>query len=117
MLYSAETDSFGVIDFDDAIRCWYALDVTRAIDCLEDVTDYIDEAEAEALFISGYREEFPADDELVSEIPLMRRLVRLQEYATILHALSEPVEIEPDWMTEIIAKLRTKLERIESALK
>ena len=34
-------------------------------------------------------------------MPLMRRLVRFQEYGTILHVLLEPVIKEPDWMIGI----------------
>ena len=33
-------------------------------------------------------------------MPLLRKIVSLQEYATILHVLSEPAEEEPEWMTE-----------------
>lgn len=112
VLYCAETDSYGVIDFDDAIRCWYALDVARAVDCLDDVAENADPAD----FLTGYREEtaFPASQEAM--IPLMRRLVRLQEYGTILHVLSDPVEEKPDWMQAIITKLRNRLKAIESVL-
>ena len=49
-------------------------------------------------------------------MPLMRRLVALQEYATILHVLAEPVADEPDWMTAIKAKLTNRLARVEAFL-
>ena len=46
----------------------------------------------------------------------MRRLVRLQEYAEILHVLSGPPETGPDWMTELIGNLRNRLAEIEAGL-
>lgn len=38
VMFCEETGAFGVIDFDDAIQCWYALDIVRALDALEDVS-------------------------------------------------------------------------------
>ena len=116
VLFCEETGAYGVIDFDDAIRCWYALDVARAIDCLDDVAGEENLEQAEEAFLSGYREENPSGGELTETMPLMRRLVRLQEYSTILHVLSEPVEDEPEWMTEITARLRGRLRSVESSL-
>ena len=116
VLYCDETDTYGVIDFDDAIRCWYTLDLTRAIDCLDDVAEDVPGDAAQAAFLSGYREVCPFTQEQEATMPLMRRLVRLQEYATILHVLSEPPDFEPEWMTEIIANLRHRLRMIENSI-
>ena len=116
VLYSSKTDSFGVIDFDDAVRCWYALDVARALDCLSDVDDSADPSEAEAAFMKGYREACAFSEEQLSSVPLMRRLVRLQEYGSILYTLSEPVNDAPEWMTEIVEKLENRLQSIENSL-
>lgn len=117
VLWDDRTDSYGVIDFDDAIRCWYALDVARAVDCLDDVDPDLDPAEAKALLLAGYREETPFTDGQEATLPLMRRLVSLQEYGTILHALSDCGGSEPDWMTTIIGKLTGKLRSIEERLR
>ena len=115
-LYCDETDTYGVIDFDDAILCWYALDVVRAIDCLSDVAEDIDAESAKAAFLSGYREETAFTDEQMNSLPLMRRLVRVQAYGTLLHVLSEPADTEPDWMTEIIQNLEKTPSDIENTL-
>lgn len=117
VLYDEDTKEFGVIDFDDAIRCWYALDVVRALDALDDVVDEDDLDEAEDKFIAGYRSECPLTEEQTASFPLMRRLVRLQEYSTLLHVMSEPVNDKPDWMIEVIEKLQYKLHRIEATIK
>lgn len=117
VLFNEKTGAFGVIDFDDAIRCWYALDLARAIDCLDDAAGDEDLSRAEEDFLAGYLGETELPAETVVAIPLMRRLVRLQEYATILHVLSGPADCEPDWMTEIILKLRGRLRAIENELR
>lgn len=49
-------------------------------------------------------------------LPLMRRLVSLQEYATILNTLSAPVSEPPDRMTEITEKLTSRLREIEKSV-
>ena len=113
VMYDEETDTFGILDFDDAVRGWYALDVARALDCLDDVAEGEDPQEAKAAFLDGYREVTPFTAEQEATLPLMRRLVRLQEYGTILHVLSEPVEDEPDWMTDIREELGDRLRCIE----
>lgn len=104
VLYDEESDSFGVIDPDDAIRCWYALDVVRAIDAMDDVVeDHVDEAVS--AFLDGYRSKRTLTEAQAETMPLMRKLVMLQEYATILHVLHEELPDEPDWMREVRNKL------------
>lgn len=107
VLYDEESDSFGVIDPDDAIRCWYALDVVRAIDAMDDVVeDHVDEAVS--AFLDGYRSKRALTEAQMDTMPLMRKLVMLQEYATILHVLHEELPHEPDWMQEVRNKLGSR---------
>jgi len=115
VLYDDETDTWGVIDFDDAVRCWYALDVTRAIDAIGDVVEG-DTTGAAAAFLAGYRSVrlFTAEQE--ATIPLMRGVVRLQAYGTILHVLADPPAEEPDWLTEVKQKLTGTLCKIEDEI-
>ncbi len=115
VLYDEESGQFGVIDPDDSIRCFYALDVVRAIDAMDDVVEEDLKDQAVNAFIEGYRSRRTFSAEQLASLPLMRELVSLQEYATILHVLSEPVKEEPEWMTQIREKLNRKLERIENA--
>ena len=109
VLYNEESGQFGVIDPDDSIRCWYALDVVRAIDAMGDVVEENLKEQAVSAFIEGYRSKRTFTEGQLASMPLMRRLVSLQEYDTILHVLSEPVEDEPEWMTEIKEKLNRKI--------
>ena len=39
VFYDEKEESFSVIDFDDAMCCWYALDVVRALDALDEVIE------------------------------------------------------------------------------
>ena len=109
VLYNEESGQFGVIDPDDSIRCWYALDVVRAIDAMGDVVEENLKEQAVSAFIEGYRSKRTFTEGQLASMPLMRRLVFLQEYDTILHVLSESVEDEPEWMTEIKEKLNRRI--------
>lgn len=115
VLYDDETGSFGVIDPDDAIRCWYALDVARAIDAMDDVVEE-DEVDAAAeAFLEGYRSKRAFTRAQAETMPLMRKLVMLQEYATILHVTDEKLENEPGWMQDVRRKLDSRLADIRAS--
>ena len=109
VFYDAETDSFSVIDFDDAICCWYALDIVRALDGLDEVIEGCAVDEATSCFIEGYKSATDLTEEQQQTFMLMRRLVRLQEYATLLHVMSEPIIEMPEWMSGLTDKLKCKL--------
>ena len=55
VFYDADEDVFCVIDFDDAIRCWYSLDIVRALDALDEVVEENLLKEAEQCFLEGYK--------------------------------------------------------------
>ena len=116
VFYNPEDKIFSVIDFDDAICCWYALDIVRALDSLDDVVPEQCDYDAEAAFIEGYESVLKLTMEQKQSFSIMRRLVRLQECATILHVLSEPVTEKPDWMEGLINKLNYKLKCLENAI-
>lgn len=116
VFYDKETDTFSVIDFDDAIHCWYALDIARAIDALDDVIEAEEYAEARVRFLEGYRSVTLFTKEQEESLPLMRRLVGLQEYATILYVTSEPIAESPEWLSEVRATLNGRLRWLEEAL-
>lgn len=114
VLWDPDSAQFGVIDLDDAIRCWYALDVARAIDAMDDVVDEEMKEQAVAAFLEGYRGKRAFPEEQLALLPLMRRLVALQEYTTILHVLSETAEEEPEWLTQIRQKLNGRAAQIRA---
>lgn len=116
VFYDVAENKFSVIDFDDAICCWYALDIVRALDALDDIIEDDNIDDAECSFLEGYQSVTDLTDEQKQSFSLMRRLVRLQEYSTILHVLSEPVDEMPNWMNEIIKKLRYKVQCLEKTM-
>ena len=116
VFYDEAEAAFSVIDFDDAIRCWYALDIVRALDALDDVVEECDVVQAKRVFLEGYQSETSLTEEQIQSFPLMRRFVRLQEYTTLKHVLSEPVEEAPNWMAELVKKLQYKLVCLEKAM-
>ena len=109
VFYDVETDSFSVIDFDDAICCWYALDIVRAIDGLNEVVEGGEPDVATSCFIEGYKSATDLTEEQQQTFMLMRRLVRLQEYSTLLHVMSESILEMPEWMIGLTDKLKCKL--------
>lgn len=113
VFYSEQDESFHVIDFDDAICCWYALDVVRALDALEEISGNLSMEEKKQCFLSGYQSVTALTQEQLQSIPFMRRLVHLQEYATLLHVLGEEIQDMPDWMKMLCEKLNNKLIWIE----
>ena len=116
VFYDAVENGFSVIDFDDVICCWYALDIVRALDGLDDIIEDNNMDEAVRSFLEGYQSVTDLTDAQKESFSLMRRLVHLQEYATILHVLSEPVAEKPDWMNGLIDKLNYKVQCLERSM-
>jgi len=116
VFYDEVENTFSVIDFDDAINCWYALDIVRSLDALDDVVEESLLKEAEACFLEGYREATKLSEAQMSSFSIMRRLVRLQEYATILYVMSEVPKQMPDWMQGLTERLIWKLGCLEEAM-
>ncbi len=117
VFYDSETGVYSAIDFDDAMRCWFALDIQRALDAMDEMTDEPDSGAASAEFLAGYREACALTDFDESTIPLMRRLVLIKKYTTLLHVMSEATQDEPDWLVELKEKLNGRLRWVESTVK
>ena len=118
----AQSGQFSVIDFDDMIRCWYGLDVVRALDGLSDVGGDTDtpcerlDCDPAALLLRGYRSVRPFSQTEEALLPLMRRLVQLAEYANLLYVLDADVPNPPEWMVRLRSGLEGKLRWLESQL-
>lgn len=117
VFYDEKTGVYSAIDFDDAIRCWYTLDIVRALDALDDVVDEALLEQAEDELLSGYREACSLSEANAQTLPLMRRFVLLKKYSTLLHVLSEPTKEEPDWLIEVKDKLNRRIAWVESVVR
>lgn len=117
VFYSPGERACAVIDFDDCVYHWYALDVEQVFDSLDEFFE--DEAALSAAkerFLCGYRSERAFTDEMLASLPLMRRAVNLYGYARLKHCMSEPTGQRPDWLCALEAKLGAKAERIERSV-
>lgn len=93
-----------VIDFDDCMVNFFALDVVIALDELA--------PEAHAGFLQGYRSAYPEARVRAEDFPLMRRFRDVYQYARIKYALSERPVPEPDWMPGLAARLEEMMNTI-----
>lgn len=116
VFYDRDGDICRVIDFDDGMYHWFAMDVEQALMSLEDGQDELGLAgkrlrEAEAAFLSGYREQHPYTREMEASRPIMRRFGTLHSYAKLIRSVAEKQEDEPEWMLQLRAKLDAAIKR------
>lgn len=103
-----------VIDFDDGMVHFFALDIEQAFGELRDALSETDAKRAEEIFLRGYREEFDFLPEALETLPLMRRFVDLYRYARIIRSVAETFDNEPEWMTglrEILGSMISDFEK------
>ncbi len=103
-----------VIDFDDGMVHFFALDIEQAFGELRDALSPTAAQRAEETFLQGYREEYDLPPEALETRPLMRRFVDLYRYARIIRSVAETFDHEPDWMTglrEILGSMTSEYER------
>lgn len=99
------TESYYVIDFDDAMYHWFAMDIDQALDSLKDDVEQEDCGHAEECFVSGYRSEMGLSAEILSLLPVFRRFAKLYSYTRIRRSMSETWNNEPDWMLKLRSRL------------
>ncbi|MDP4096390.1 phosphotransferase [Paenibacillus sp. P96] len=115
VFYDDQSGSCNVIDFDDAMYHWYAMDIEQALDSLEDcIPTEIFELRKKC-FLDGYLTEHEVSTEYESILPACRRFANLYGYARILRSTADQWENEPDWLTNLRGALTASLER-KSAL-
>ena len=97
-----------VIDFDDSMLHFFAIDLVQALDELP--------PEHHAAFLRGYRTACPESGALEADFPLMRRFRNLYSLARLRHALSEIPSPQPDWMPPLITRLTEKARFLENEI-
>jgi len=102
VFYSEDSGEFHVIDFDDAVYHWFAMDVTTALASF----DGDDPSLAKGQFIEGYRTEHTLDEEWLALMPGFRRYQLLYGYVRVIRATRDKdFGEEPDWMSGLRQKL------------
>ena len=110
VFYDEDKNACAVIDFDDGMYHWFALDIEQVFESLEDVLFGEPLRAAKEEFIRGYREEHCFTKEMEASLPLMRRFINLYSSARLVRCTAEQYAQEPEWMVN----LRRKLEKVIS---
>lgn len=108
VFYDEKENTCHVIDFDDGIYHFYALDLEQALDSISEEAPEDKTLSAKNAFLKGYKSEYLFDGFTSSLLPLMRCFCDLYSYTRLLYCLSEDVPNPPDWMTELKEKLTNK---------
>ena len=116
VFWDAQNQQCSVIDFDDGMYHWFALDVEQVFDCLTEFFEGDALQKAKEQFLKGYRTQHAFTEEMEMSMPLMRRFINLYSYARLRHCLSEPVSEKPEWMMRLETRLRSKLHYLESTM-
>lgn len=105
VFYDKEKKTCSVIDFDDSMYHWFALDIEQAFDSLKDKCSGESLQSARSEFIRGYKEEHQYTQEMDEARPLMRRFINLYGYARLIRCVAEKFADEPAWLVELRGKL------------
>lgn len=109
VFYDEETKSCNVIDFDDAMYHWYAMDIVQALDSLqENIPSELFHQKKECL-MDGYLTEYDVSNDLDGLLLACKRFAKVYKYARILRSIEEKWANEPDWLTTLRAKLESTL--------
>lgn len=104
VFYDEKTGAFHVIDFDDSMYHFFAMDIQQALDSLREEMDTQAYPECEVAFLRGYSTEHALDAPWLS-MPVFGRFARLNGYARCLRSLYESFDEEPEWMLGLRARL------------
>lgn len=97
--------SFNIIDFDDAIYHWYALDIVTALG------DFIDDDNPHSKllvqsFLNGYRSITVLESEAMAQFPQFQRYANLYKFSKLLRSLDyDEINETPTWFEDLKVKL------------
>ena len=111
IFFDEQSGTCSVIDFDDAMVHWYAMDLTQALRSLRSEVSEEVYPRKEAQFLEGYRSQFEIEEETWRAAPLFTRFAKLYQYARVAWAMREQWDNEPEWMQNLRAKLNGLLAR------
>lgn len=114
VFYDDKTKSCAVIDFEDSMYHWYALDVEQVFDSLSEELSGTALQNAKEEFLKGYKTEYYYSEELETSRPLMRRFMNLYTYARLMRCIAEKFSNEPDWLLELRKKLDNIIQKLET---
>ena len=116
VFWEPEAKLCSVIDFDDGMYHWYALDLEQVFDCLAEELEAGALQTAKECFLRGYRELRAFSEEAKLSLPLMHRFINLYGYARLRRSVAEQFENEPDWLVQLRKKLNASIAGKESTM-
>ncbi|TXK70170.1 phosphotransferase enzyme family protein [Paenibacillus sp. N3.4] len=105
VFYDDNSKSCNVIDFDDAMYHWYAMDIEQALDSLQDCISSEIFNHKKQCFLDGYLTEYEFTNDLEVILPAFRRFANLYGYVRTLKSIEEKWDNEPEWLTNLRKKL------------
>lgn len=105
VFYDEASGTCNVIDFDDAMYHWYAMDIEQTLDSIKEEVDAKKYEHIKECFLNGYRNEYEITDEMLSIQPIFRRFANLYSYTRVLRACEEVWNNEPEWLIDLRIKL------------
>lgn len=116
VFFNERTQQISVIDFDDSIYHFFALDIEQALDSLSELIPEETLPHTRATFLSAYQSEHPLPQELDALLPLMRRFIDLRTLARLHHCLDSTPAAQPEWLTSLRRHLTAKCAELECRL-
>ncbi|MFC3746602.1 GNAT family N-acetyltransferase [Paenibacillus sp. GCM10012306] len=105
LFYEAGESRYCVIDFDDAMVHWYAMDIVSAISDLLDQGDEDSQRKIEH-FLIGYRSIKHLEETFVQYFPIFQRFADLYKYARLLRTIEGlDIHSSPEWAVSLREKL------------
>lgn len=105
-----EHNRMTVIDFDDAMYHWYAMDIVSALGDLEE----LEEEEANkrlGWFLEGYDSVMPMDKEFITQFHKFKEFDRLYSFARMLRSMQNSnFPKDPEWLERLRPRLLRNLE-------
>lgn len=114
VFYNPDCAKCSVIDFDDSMYHWYAVDIEQALDSILNEGGEAVYPAARQAFLAGYTTEHTFDERDEAALGAMRRFCDIYAYARLRHCLSAPTDPQPRWMVELGKKLSEKAAFMEA---
>lgn len=113
LFYEEESSLFNVIDFDDAMYGWYAIDLVAALDDFLEGDDPFSNDRVQS-FLTGYRSVLALDQVIIQQYRTFQRFKNLYTFARLLWSLEDSeMEEAPSWLESV----REKFIRVQANLR
>lgn len=105
VFFDERRQAFHVIDFDDCVYHWLAMDIERTLNSMTCELSPGLHQQAKTMFLNGYRTEHAFTTEMEKLLPVFHRYAAVHSYARCLHATADTWQNEPEWMVNLRAYL------------